>query len=350
MRAELLLATINDETISPDDVKVLCINSEGKLLTMVISKSLYTKWSSNVQEACIQNKGYCALVDFTFTGEVSHSHIVIITEEEARVLDNIVNLAVNHPESLTEDGKIPEDMRWAPSQIIDNVIQYVEANKDNFLNEERSISSAIDRDELLDLERKGVFIEDKKEGSLALCMWEMGVQLKGRNSYVILIFTEDCTFQLNVVEIESVVKDAKAAVCKLFGLSNPIELLVEIPQPSLKEMLSELNPARLLNSKHISWRATVPSKNDGKICLCMEPTGEFLQVGLILETTKPATARLKKTSEEIVNITNFISNVCKSYLCNINFSKDYMSFLSSLLNVAKNENFGIATGEGLHKL
>jgi hypothetical protein len=199
--------------------------------------------------------------------------------------------------------------------------------------------------------RRGVLTEDiTGESSLALCMWKMGVQLKGRNSYVMLIFTADSTFQFNVVEIESIVKDAKEAVCKLFGASHPIELFVERPRSSFKEVLSELNPVHLLSPKHIPWRAIVPSRNDNKICLCLEMTREFLQVGLMLETTRPVMARIKKNGEEIASITNLLSDVCKGYLCNMPFPKDYLSSLAGLLAVAKTENLGLVTGEGLYKL
>jgi len=165
-----------------------------------------------------------------------------------------------------------------------------------------------------------------------------------------LTFTTDCTFQFQIVEIEPVIKDAKGAVCKLFGVSDPIELFVERQRPSFKEVLSELNPIHLLSPKHIPWRAIVPSRNDNIICLCLEVVGEFLQVGLTLETTEPAIAKIKKNSEEIASIINLISDVCKSYLSGIPFPKDYISSLSSLLALVRTENIGLVTGERLYKL
>ena len=165
-----------------------------------------------------------------------------------------------------------------------------------------------------------------------------------------LTFTTDCTFQFQIVEIEPVIGDAKSAVCKLFGVSDPIELFVERAKPSFKEVLSELNPVHLLSSKYIPWRAIVPSRNDNKICLCLEVAREFLQVGLVLETTQPAIAKIRKNSEEIASIINLISDVCKSYLSSIPFPNDYISSLAGLSALVRTENIGLVTGERLYKL
>jgi hypothetical protein len=191
----------------------------------------------------------------------------------------------------------------------------------------------------LGLDRKEVFTKDiTAKSNLALCMWKMGVQLKGRNSYVMLIFTADYTFQFNIVEMEPEVKDANDAVCKLFGVSHPIGLLVERPKPSFNEVTRELNPIHLLNPKYIPRSAILPDRNDNKVCLCLETVGEFLQVGLMLGAIKPAMARVNKNNEETASVINLISDVCKGYLCNMPFPKDYINSLASLLAIVRTEN------------
>ncbi len=347
MRAILLLTAIEDETLSPNEVKVLYVDSEGRLVTMVITRSLYTKWVSDVRQLSVQNNTYCALVDITLTGEgVSQSHVVAITEDEARVLDKIVDLAVNHAESIPEDGKIPKEMRWAPSRIIDNVVRHIEMDKNYFLDREKTIAENIGKDTLIDLERKGVFIEDIKGKSiLALCMWKMGVQLKGRNSYVMLTFTTDGRFQPTIIEMEPTIKDAKDAVCRLFDVSNPIELFVERARFSFKNLMEQLKPTHLLNPRYIPTAAVMPHRNDNRICLCLEVAGEFLQVGLMLETTQPVMARVKKDRKEMASITNFISDVCKGYLLRMPFSEDCMASLAGLLATVEAENLSLITSK-----
>jgi len=188
----------------------------------------------------------------------------------------------------------------------------------------------------------GIYLRGKS--SLALCMWKMGIQPKGMNSYPMLIFTGAATFQLNMIEMLPVINDARQAVCHIFGVTDPAELFVERPRGSLafKYLLDQFKPTNLFNPRYIPHSAIAPARNDNKVCLCLEPAGEFLHIGLVIETTRPAMARVKKNADEIASITNFVAGVCRDYFCGEKpVSEDVIGSLASLLAVAEAENLGL---------
>jgi hypothetical protein len=182
-------------------------------------------------------------------------------------------------------------------------------------------------------------------GSLALCMWEMGVQLEDRNSYVILLLTPESKPQLHVIEMEPCVSDAKEAVFHLFGLSDPFRLSFDKPRPSLKQLLGEINPARLFNPNYIPSSVIMP-KNTNEICLCMEKLADSLQLGLLLANSKPATVIIKCNDETKDLITQLFGYVCVSYISYGSLPKGYIGSLGLLLSYAMSGDFGV-TGEEL---
>lgn len=183
---------------------------------------------------------------------------------------------------------------------------------------------------------------------LALCVWRMGIQAEGRNDYVMLRFTLDHESTFIAVVMEPAIENARAAVRKLFGLTNAIEVLIEGYRSSVEDLLGDLK--QLSNPQHIPWRAIVPSSADNRICLCLEATTEILQVGLMLDPEKPAIATIKKSNEEIVSITNLVGDFCNRFLSGIPIPTSYTDSLADLLGVVKNENISLVTCETLENL
>jgi hypothetical protein len=181
------------------------------------------------------------------------------------------------------------------------------------------------------------------KNGLALCMWRMGIQLKGMNSYPMLIFTGNAAFQLDIIEMPPVTNDAREAVCNIFGLTDPVELFVQRPRGLLafKYLLKHLKPTNLFNPRYIPHQAVIPARNDNKVCLCLEPAGEFLNVGLVVEATRFAMARVKKNANEVASITNFVAGVCMGYFCGEKpVSEDVISSLAILLADAEAGSLG----------
>jgi hypothetical protein len=164
----------------------------------------------------------------------------------------------------------------------------------------------------------------------------MGIQSKGMNSYPMLTFTGNVTFKLDVIEMPTVINDARQAVFYSFGVTQPIELLVERPRglPAFKHLLEQLKPTNLFNPEYIPHSALIPARNDSKVCLCLKPTDEILHVGLVM-------ASLKKTNDAIASITDFVADVCRYYFCGKKpVSQDVRDALSILLADAEAEYLG----------
>ncbi|MGQ9628638.1 MAG: hypothetical protein ACUVV0_17260 [Anaerolineae bacterium] len=351
MRAMLALTAFEDgdPTLAPDMTKVLFVDREGLLQAGIISKALYRKWSRDIAQFRISNNTFASIVDFTLAEEgVSASRVIAISSDEIAVLREITDIALKHPESLSGDNRIPEHLRWAPYRIIDTVIKLAEEDKDYIAHMEKSIKDNIGRDALIELERKGRFIENiAGKSSLALCIWRMGIQPQGMNSYPTLIFTHRATFELYIIEMPPVINDARQAVCNIFGVTKPIEVFVERPRGLLafKYLLKHLKPTNLFNPKYIPHQAIIPARNDNKICLCLEPNGEFLHVGLVIENGRLAMARVRKNVNEVQSIINLVAGICRDYFCaERSLSEDVVGSLAALLAEAEAENLGLLSG------
>jgi len=149
-------------------------------------------------------------------------------------------------------------------------------------------------------------------------MWRMGIQLKGRNSYPMLILAGDGTLQLHILEMPPVIHDAKQAVCRTFGMTAPPEVFVERPTGflALKHLLEQLRPTNLFSSRHIPHAAIIPSRNDNRVCLCLEPIGEFLHIGLVMiEAACLATGKVHKNADEIASIISLVAVVAREFCC-----------------------------------
>jgi hypothetical protein len=157
----------------------------------------------------------------------------------------------------------------------------------------------------------------KGKNGLALCMWRMGIRLEGMNSYPMLILTGNGTLQLHIIEMPPVIHDAKEAVCKTFGMTNPPEVFVERPRGflALRYLLEQVKPTSLFNSSYIPHSAIIPSRSDNKVCLCLEPTGEFLHIGLVIETTRLAIGKVHKNADEISSTISLVALVAREYCC-----------------------------------
>lgn len=191
-------------------------------------------------------------------------------------------------------------------------------------------------------------VGDIAKAGLALCTWRMGIQPEGRNDYVMLRFTSDRQITFIGVVMEPEITDARAAVRKLFGLTNPIEVPIEGYRSSWGDLLCDLK--QLTNPQHMPWKAIVPSSADNRIFLCLEAATESLQVGLMLDPEKPAIARIRKSNEEVVSITNLVSDFCSRFLSGIPIPTSHTDSLADLLAVVKNEHVGLVMREGLEDL
>jgi hypothetical protein len=163
------------------------------------------------------------------------------------------------------------------------------------------------------------------------------------NSYPMLTFTGNVTFKLDVIEMPTVINDARQAVFYSFGVTEPIELLVERPRglAALKRLLEQLKPTNLFNPEYIPHSVLIPGRNDSKVCLCLKPTDEILRVGLVLENRRLVMASLKKTNDAIASITDFVADVCRYYFCGEKpVSQDVRDALSILLADAEAEYLG----------
>ena len=138
MRAMLFLWEIEykGETIPPPDMaNVLCVDSNGRVQTAVMARLLYGKWKEDVLALAETNGTCAALVDITFTERgISHCLPIAITADEAMVIEKVVDLVLNRADSIPKDGKIPKEMRWAPSRIVNTAVQYAEMQKEHLLD------------------------------------------------------------------------------------------------------------------------------------------------------------------------------------------------------------------------
>lgn len=331
MRALLLISNIEDESISPQNTRVLCIDNEGKLVTVVISKSLSSKWKTDISQASTQSGERCALVDFTFEGKVSQSHIVNITKEESEILKEIPAFAFNLLDSSSSERIIPENMLKVTSQIIENATKFIEKNKEYFIEKENRLSNVIGRNGLLNLEKKGIFINDiTDKSSLALCIWKMPVQIENRNLFPILLFNEENKLIVYVPELEPTVNNAKEAVSHLFDFSDPFKLSFEKPRITLKEIIGGLNPLDLFNPKYIPSSAVLPRNNDD-IYLCLDTSADSLTLGIITVNLKPARAIIDSNEKLNKLVTELIGSICFRFLSGKPIQEHYISVLNTLL-------------------
>jgi hypothetical protein len=160
----ICLWDIADSNLPPDMLKALCVDASGLLLQIVIPRLLYRKQKADVLSFCQKNSTFGAMVSVSLTARgLTTDFPVAITQEEASVLDMIVDITFKHPARILSDGRIPVDMRWAPNSIIKRVLAYIEANKESLLNEEQAILNETNPSALEDLQRKGIFIEREKD-------------------------------------------------------------------------------------------------------------------------------------------------------------------------------------------
>jgi hypothetical protein len=162
MRAILLLKDIEyqGQNTPSDIVNVLCVDTNGTLQTATIARLLYRKWAEDVLAYSQSRKTYAAMVDIDFTGRgLSHCVPVAITAQESLVLKRIVDLAINHTNLIPKDGKIPQEMRWATSRILNTAIQEIEMQKEQILNREKAILATTTPDALRYSERTGVPVQ-----------------------------------------------------------------------------------------------------------------------------------------------------------------------------------------------
>jgi len=160
----------------------------------------------------------------------------------------------------------------------------------------------------------------REKNGLALCMWRMGIQLKGMNSYPMLILGGNRTLQLHIIEMPPLIRDAKEAVCETFGMTSPPEVLVERPRglSALKHLIEQVKPTNLFNSRYIPHSAIIPSRIDNKVCLCLEQIDGFLHIGLVIETTRLATGKVHKDADEIASIIGQVAVVTREFCCGQN--------------------------------
>jgi hypothetical protein len=140
-----------------DMVKVLCVDIDGVIQAATMARLPYRKWTEDVLAARQTRGTYIAMVDITITNRgFSHCIPVVITADEFMVMGKIIDLIVNRTESIPKDGKIPDEMRWAPSRIINSAIQYAETQKENITNAEAKILATNTADTFRNYERMGI--------------------------------------------------------------------------------------------------------------------------------------------------------------------------------------------------
>lgn len=162
MRAILLLKDIEyqGQSMPPDMVNVLCVDTNGTLQTATMARLLYRKWAEDVLAYSQSRRTYAAMVDIDITGRgLSHCVPIAITAQESIALERIVDLVVNHTNLIPKDGKIPQEMRWATSRILNTAIQEVEMQKEQILNRENAILATTTPDALHHSERTGVPVQ-----------------------------------------------------------------------------------------------------------------------------------------------------------------------------------------------
>ena len=159
MRAILLLKDIEyqGQDTPPDMVNVLCVDISGVLQTATIARLLYTKWAKDILEYGQTRGAYAAMVDVDITERgFSHCVPVEITADEGIILERIVDLAINHTNLITEDGKIPKEMRRATSRILNTAIREAGMQKEQMISREKAILANTTPDSLNYSERTGI--------------------------------------------------------------------------------------------------------------------------------------------------------------------------------------------------
>jgi hypothetical protein len=167
------------------------------------------------------------------------------------------------------------------------------------------------------------------QASIGICMWKMGVQLKNRNSYVILLYTPERKLQMRFIEMNEDITNSIEAVSFLFGLTSPNRISITKPRPTLKEIFDTINPFHLFSSKHIPSRAILPKDYTNDICLCYQIQDDSLIIGL-LSDNKVATASLKLDDKGINTVITLVGQVCLSYFYYGSVKEDLIASLKML--------------------
>ena len=172
MHAVLLFLGVEyqDANCPSDMVKVLCVDVDGVIQMATMARLPYRKWAEDVLAARQTRGTYMAMVDITITNiGFSHCIPVVITAAEFMVIGKIIDLVINHAESIPKDGKIPEEMRSAPSRIINSAVQYAEMQKEKIINAETKILDTTTADTFRNFERMGIPTQSTVQPGIFQC-------------------------------------------------------------------------------------------------------------------------------------------------------------------------------------
>ena len=313
MRAIVFITAL--KPIPPSGVQMLGVNQDAILFTATISNESYNWLIENAKKQYSENKQRIAYLDILGDDnkkDISKMQLINISENDYMKLIEISKLALEHPELLPNDGKIPLDLFKTIQWIIDEGLSKRADFKDQIADRENKIVENLNAEQILQQEQNGELILDVYgKCGLAICIWRMGIQLKGMNTYVILVY-KNGSLQLNNIELGSVpIKRASEAFKYLFGADVWIELQTDRPKTSFKEMFSIIT--NVINPTQIPFSAIIPNRDDPYFCLCLERLNDYLRVGLMFPEG-PRMARLKMDENSARNIAQPIAKISKSFL------------------------------------
>ena len=303
------------QPVPPSDVRMLGVDQDAVLITGTISSDA-CKWLIEKAERLYrENQQRVAFLDIfgdDAKTRMSQTQLIFINENDFLSLAKIRKLALEQPESIPNDGKIPQDLFDVIKRIMREGQETRSVYGDQISNRAESIKNALTAEQILQQEREGELIFDAYgQCGLAISMWRMGIQLKGWNKYVILVY-KDGKLQLNNIELGSVpMNNARDAFKHLFGANPWIEVKAERPRGSFKELFTGV--IDVLNPKHISLRAIIPGEEDPYFYPCLERNGDFLRIGLMFPEG-PRLARLKMDEHYANETAEALVYISKSFL------------------------------------
>jgi hypothetical protein len=349
MKAIVYLTAL--ESMPPSSIQMLGVDQDAVLVTATITTEAY-RWlieeSKKIYGEKKQRVAFLDIIGEDKRKSLSKIQLINISERDYMNLVKISKLALEHPELLPADGKIPLDLFNTIQSIIKEGLSAQTAFRDQITDRENTISDALNAEQIWQQEQEGELILDVYgKCCLAVCIWRMGIQLKGRNTYVILVY-KDGSLQLYNIELGPVpIKNAREAFKYLFGANVWVELQATRPKPTLKGIVSDV--ADLINAKHISFGAIIPSREEPHFCLCLERINDFLRVGLMFPEG-PRMARLKMDESEARKIAERIARISTDFL-NSTSQKDPddLQSLEYLYKTTTTKNIGISKNiERLH--
>jgi hypothetical protein len=166
--------------------------------------------------------------------------------------------------------------------------------------------------------------------SLALCMWQTRVQIPDKLTHVILSFSPEGKFEIRVPNLKNTGTNTKEVVYNLFGFSDPPKLSGEIPKPSFKQWIKDINPFNFFNSKYISLYAILP-RNLDEVYSCSEITPDQLKLGLIDDYFQTITAKMEIDEEQMDHYMKLLGSACVQFICFGFVQKELKKTLTTLL-------------------